>query len=119
LLRLFFVLMLLLASTAALADHPSSSKVKARASFIQGQTLYRQGSFAQALAAFAEAARHIKHPSITINMAQCHRNLGNASKAIFFYRLYLSQWKRPYPARLVPHEREVHRHVLRLEATVK
>ena len=119
LLRLLAALVLVLTPAAASADQPSGSKAQARASFVKGQTLYRQGKFAQALAAFREATRQTKHPSITINMAQCHRNLGRAKEAIFFYRLYISQWRRTYPGRPVPHEGEVKEHIIKLEAAIK
>ncbi len=113
-LRLLVVLTLVLPPAAALAD-----KAKARASFIQGQTLYRQGKFQQALEAFREAARHTRHPSITVNMAQCHRNLNQPKKALFFYKLYLSQWKRQYPDKPVTYEAEVKVHIRKLSERIQ
>ncbi len=119
LLRLLFVLILSAAPAAALADGPAGSKEKAKASFREGQTLYRLGRFDKALAAFKEAAKHTKHPSVTINMAQCHRNLGNKKKAVFFYKLYVSQWRRAYPGKPVPHQGEVDGHINKLQAAIK
>ncbi len=88
-LRVLVVWTLLLTPLVAQAD---DARTRARAAFVQGQTLYRQGKFGAALIAFQEAARHIKHPSVTINMAQCHRNMRRHKKALFFYKLYLTQW---------------------------
>ena len=117
--RMLVVLTLVLAPAPGLADRPSGDKAKARAAFVQGQTLYRQGKFKAALAAFTEASRHTRHPSISINMAQCHRNLGHKKKAVFFYRLYLSSWKRQYPDKPVAYEAEVTGYVSKLQAEIK
>ncbi len=118
LLRLLVVLALTLASAMAAADQPDH-KADARAAFKRGQALYRLGKFEQALSAFQQAARRIKHPSVTINMAQCHRNMGNRKQALFFYKLYVSQWRRTYPGKPVPHEDEVNGHIARLRAAIK
>ena len=116
--RKIVVLLLTLAPVGAWADQPSARE-QARTAFVRGQTLYRQGKFNHALAAFSEAAKHATLPSITINMAQCHRNLGNHQKAVFFYRLYLSQWRRQYPNRPVAHEAEIKEHIRKLQATIR
>ena len=115
-LRQFVVWVLLLVPTVAHAD---DGEAGARAAFARGQALYRQGEFQKALAKFREAARHIQHANVTLNMAQCHRNLRNARKAIFFYKLYISQWTRTYPGKAVPHEAEVRGHIRALEAELK
>jgi hypothetical protein len=113
--RVFVVVVLSLWAVTAHAGDQAT----AREAFARGQVLHRQGEFAAALAQFREAARQIKHPNVTLNMAQCHRNLRNARKAVFFYKLYISQWTRTYPGKPVPHEAEARGHIRALEAEIK
>jgi tetratricopeptide (TPR) repeat protein len=82
--------------------------------FRQGQAHYRVGEFERALQAF-KASLHIAHrPSTVFNIAQCHRQLKNPERALFFYKLYLSEWDRINPGHPAPARHEVNRHITEL-----
>jgi tetratricopeptide (TPR) repeat protein len=94
-----FALMVLVA--LALAVSPLSARAegsmpgtdveeKARAKFTQGNLSYDLGEFQKALDAYSEAYRLRSLPGFLFNIAQCHRQLGNADRAAFFYRRYLA-----------------------------
>lgn len=74
------------------ADAPVSEEAReqARAKFAEGTLSYDLGEFETALKAFSEAYRLAPLPGFLFNVAQCHRQLGNASRAAFFYRRYLA-----------------------------
>ena len=91
----------------------------ARAHFKQGHVLYRQGKFKEALVQFQQAAKYVKKPSISLNMAQCHRNLDRPEKALFFYKLYLNEWRRTYPGKPVRYLSEVKGHIGKLAELIK
>ena len=101
------------------AGAQADSAARAKELFQQGQVLYRQGKFSDALARFQEAAQHVSKPSITLNMAQCHRNLGNDDKALFFYKLYLDEWPRHYPDKPPFYEQEVNQHIKALRSRIR
>ncbi len=48
------------------------------------------------------------------NIAQVFRQLGQHSKALFYYRLFISDWRRKYPDKPVPYEVEVRGHISEL-----
>lgn len=117
--RSLLPLMLVLLAFAAPARADDQALQEARQLFGKGQQLYRQGHFARALEQFQQAANHARRPSITLNMAQCHRNLEHHKKAIFLYRLYLSEWARAHPDRAAPFTAEVQTHIKRLQAKLE
>ncbi|RKG63904.1 tetratricopeptide repeat protein [Corallococcus sp. CA054B] len=63
---------------------------QAREKFSEGNLAYDLGEFDRALKAFSEAYRLKPLPAFLFNIAQCHRQLNNPSRASFFYRRYLS-----------------------------
>ena len=63
-----------------------------RMHFRRAKIAYRTGHFKKALAEFELALKAKHHPVILFNIAQCHRQLGHYDKALFFYKLYLSEW---------------------------
>ncbi|MBN9688443.1 MULTISPECIES: tetratricopeptide repeat protein [unclassified Corallococcus] len=71
-------------ATATAADD------QAREKFSEGNLAYDLGEFDRALKAFSEAYRLKPLPAFLFNIAQCHRQLNNPSRAAFFYRRYLS-----------------------------
>ncbi|CAM4341294.1 tetratricopeptide repeat protein [Corallococcus exiguus] len=71
-------------ATATTADDPAREK------FSEGNLAYDLGEFDRALKAFSEAYRLKPLPAFLFNIAQCHRQLNNPSRASFFYRRYLS-----------------------------
>lgn len=88
---------------------------KARKLFKQGLTLYRLSEFKTALQRFEAALRLKTRASIVLNIAQCHRKLNNAEKALFYYKLYLSRWAQQHPNQRSPYEVEVNKQIKLLE----
>ncbi|MBZ4375797.1 tetratricopeptide repeat protein [Corallococcus sp. AS-1-6] len=68
----------------------SATEDAARERFSEGNLAYDLGEFDRALKAFSEAYRLKPLPAFLFNIAQCHRQLKNPSRAAFFYRRYLS-----------------------------
>ncbi|HEX8437833.1 tetratricopeptide repeat protein [Archangium sp.] len=62
----------------------------ARTKFAEGNVHYDLARFQKALDAYSEAYRLRPLPGFLFNIAQCHRQLGQAERAGFFYRRYLS-----------------------------
>lgn len=52
-------------------------------------TLYKAGRFDEALAAYLRAYDEFPMPELLFNMGQCHKNLGNDERAIFFFSNFL------------------------------
>ncbi|WP_147444277.1 MULTISPECIES: tetratricopeptide repeat protein [Corallococcus] len=67
-----------------------SSEAQARDRFSEGNLAYDLGEFDRALKAFSESYRLKPLPAFLFNIAQCHRQLNNPSRAAFFYRRYLA-----------------------------
>lgn len=91
--------LLLVAPPAASADtkDEKAAKAKARVLIKSGDLNYRLAKFKEALANYEAAYKAHEHPAILFNIAQCHRQLKNHEKALFFYRLCLSDWRRKNP----------------------
>jgi len=98
---------LLCAAGAARAD----DKEKARALIKSGDTKYRLAKFKAALNDYSAALELRNHPAIVFNIAQCYQQLQEHKKAIFYYKLYLSDWERKKPGTKPPYEAEVNGHV--------
>ncbi len=102
-------------SPAWAADRPSARALrKAKRKFSRAEVQYRVGNFTQALALYKEALRLARRPSIVFNIAQCYRFLEQPKRAIFFYELYLSEWKRTHRHDPPPNLEEVHAHLDKL-----
>lgn len=67
---------------------------KARQHYQRGRLLYSQGKFRAAIAQFTQAQSFRRHPIIRFNLGQCHRQLREWAKALFCYKLYLSELPR-------------------------
>ena len=57
--------------------------------FSEGNVFFDSGQFDKALAAYTMAYETKPLPGLLINIAQCHRNLRNYERSLFFYRKYL------------------------------
>lgn len=68
-----------------------ADKAASRKSFERAELLYRQARFRQALAAYKKAMSFYRHPAYLFNIAQCHRQLREYTKARFYYKLFLSE----------------------------
>jgi tetratricopeptide (TPR) repeat protein len=78
---------------AAAIGHPAlgaGDAKQARAQFQRAEAAYNMGKFTEALAAYQAAYEAKPLPGLLFNIAQCHRNLGNQERALFFYRRYLA-----------------------------
>jgi len=115
--RLALTILLLALPGQALAN--PAAKAKAREHFERGETQYRLGNFARALKEYQTALKHVRRPSIIFNIAQSYRQLGEYRRAVFYYKLYLSDWERVHPDRTAPYRTEVKEHIRRLAAAAR
>ncbi len=91
----------------------TKSKEKARAHYESAEKYYQKAEFRKALEDYLKVLDFIERDSIPemyFNIAQCHRQLGEVEKALFYYRLFLS--KSPTS----PLRPEVEKHLAGLEA---
>jgi hypothetical protein len=63
---------------------------KARDLFTQGNTFFDLGQFDKAIEAWQQGYQLHPDPGFLYNIAQAYRTMGDAQKAIFFYKRYLS-----------------------------
>ncbi|HEY3446612.1 MAG TPA: hypothetical protein VGK67_09620 [Myxococcales bacterium] len=75
------------AFAAGKAADPAAESAKAE--FKRGQTSYTLGRFSEALAAYSKAYELKPLAPFLFNIAQCHRQLADYERAVFFYRRYL------------------------------
>jgi outer membrane protein assembly factor BamD (BamD/ComL family) len=66
-------------------------KAKAREIFRTATQHYDLGEFEEALRDFKEAYRHYEEPIFLFNVGQCHRQLGQKSEAVRFFKTYLAK----------------------------
>ena len=96
LLRLSLLLCLVWHSQSVFAQEPSSgdggdgASEKAALHYEIAEKYYRLGEFAQALEAYGKAFALVPRPELNFNLAQCHRQLGQWEKAVFFYKRFVS-----------------------------
>jgi tetratricopeptide (TPR) repeat protein len=79
------------ASPADPAEAGQGDRAAAKSAFERAQQHYSLGEFEAALAHFRAAYQAAPHPDLLFNIAQCHRNLGESARAIFFFERYLSE----------------------------
>ncbi len=75
----------------SVAEGKRSRKEQAQGHFDRAEVYYRQANFREALAEYRKAHELRPHSSLIFNMAQCHRQLGEHRKALFMYRLFLTE----------------------------
>jgi tetratricopeptide (TPR) repeat protein len=73
----------------------ADAKSRAKELFESAEKSFRLGRFEDALASYAAAYERLPLPEFLFNMAQCHRNMGNYERAIFFLESYLTEEQRP------------------------
>jgi hypothetical protein len=69
-----------------------------------------------AVLSYTESLRHARWPATVFNIAQCHRQLQHYRKAIFFYGLFLSEWERVYPGKVLANRAKVNIHIENMKA---
>ena len=67
----------------------ADEKQNARDAYRRATLHYELGEFRKALEAFKDAYRSVPDPALLFDLAQCHRQLGDAAQAAREYRLYL------------------------------
>ncbi len=70
-----------------------SNRAKSRELFLKGETKYNLAEFGEALKLYSRAYELFPHPGFLFNIGQCHRNLGDYDRAVFFYKRYLARAK--------------------------
>ena len=106
---------LALSSANTFAERPARVKALLK----QGAKEYRLSNFKAALEAYKEALAIENRPSTILNVAQCHRQLGERERALFYYRLYLTEWDRANPDKASPFLEEVQGHIKQLAAAIE
>lgn len=119
------ILMSLLASPALAQDQDLQL---ARAWFVRAETHYRMGDFTKALNLYRSVYKLSSRPHLLFNVAQCYRQLvkrgreggglNNMEQAVFYYRLYLADWKRAFNGASPGNAAEVQRHIKTLSAAI-
>jgi tetratricopeptide (TPR) repeat protein len=106
-----------LVATVARAD--DQARIKANEYFRLGGTEYKLGNFNKALDYFKKTFQLVDSPSVILNMGQCYRQLNQPEKALFNYKLYLSEWKSRNPDKEAPFFTEVQGHIKTVKAALK
>ncbi len=88
-LPLIAALALLGVSASAHAEHSKADRSQSRLHFEAAEKQFKAGKFAAALVDYERAYDVFPHPGFLFNIAQCHRNLGDYERAIFFLQSYL------------------------------
>jgi tetratricopeptide (TPR) repeat protein len=88
---MLFVRIAALAFVLAAVSSPVAADPKADAKphITAADTAYKLGEFTKALDEYSTAYEIFKAPGLLFNIAQCHRNLQQYDKAVFFYEGYL------------------------------
>jgi tetratricopeptide (TPR) repeat protein len=88
-------------ATAAPPAPPTSSRDQARAQakaeVKRAQLAYKLARFDEALEEFSRAYELSPMPALLFNLGQCHRNLKNHERAIFFFEGYLREQRQISP----------------------
>lgn len=81
----------------ARAEAEPDAKAAAKAEVQKAQLHYKLGRFDEALAAYSRAYEIFNAPALLFNIGQCHKNLKNYDRAIFFFEGYLREETRADP----------------------
>jgi tetratricopeptide (TPR) repeat protein len=71
-------------------ERADAGEKQARAHFKKAERAFNLGKFAEALISYQAAFEAKPLPAFVFNIAQCHRNLDDPERALFFYRRYLA-----------------------------
>ncbi|HET6151141.1 MAG TPA: tetratricopeptide repeat protein [Polyangia bacterium] len=84
---------------SASAGAKNDARAQAKAMVDRAQVDYKLGRFQDALDGYRRAYELFQAPVLLFDIGQCHRNLGDLDKAIFFFEGYLREEDRPDPER--------------------
>jgi tetratricopeptide (TPR) repeat protein len=79
-----------LGAGGARADESIDAISDPAALYERGEQSYKLGHFDDALAAFGKSYELSKEPALLFNIGQCHRQLKNHERAVFFFEEYLT-----------------------------
>jgi hypothetical protein len=71
------------------------------------------------LGEYRAALKLVHRVSLILNIAQCYRQLRQTERALFYYRLYLSDAERLSPGQVPPYADEVQGHIRELSALLR
>lgn len=91
---------LLLALVAPAGAAGPTRREQAKVAVEKGETDYKLGRFEEALAEYSHAYELFPAPALLFNLGQCHKQLKNYERAIFFFEGYLRDESRPTNRRL-------------------
>ena len=94
------MLLALVSLAAPAAGRAATPKEQARVEFEKAQIQYKLGHFDQALEGYGRAYELFHAPAFLFNIGQCHKNLKNYERAIFFFEGYLREEKDPQKRQL-------------------
>jgi tetratricopeptide (TPR) repeat protein len=77
------------------SDPQAEARGAAKAAVDRAQLDYTLGRFQEALDGYSHAYELFEAPALLFNIGQCHRNLGNHERAIFFFEGYLRAETKP------------------------
>jgi tetratricopeptide (TPR) repeat protein len=97
---LLCVAALLLALGAPAGAAGLTKREQAKAAVEKGETDYKLGRFEEALEEYSHAYELFPAPALLFNLGQCHKQLKNYDRAIFFFEGYLRDEPRPTNRRL-------------------
>ncbi len=83
------VLVCCLTLAAAAQAAEVDDRARGRVAFDEGRKLFQAGEYREALASFKKGFLSSADPAFLLNIAQCHRFLGEPKEAVMMYRLYL------------------------------
>lgn len=93
--RLLHAIVIACALTTVAVAQPAppaqDPKVEAKRLFDEATERYKVGAFTQALAGYESAYALFKAPAFLFNIAQCHFQLQNWDRAVFFFEGYLRE----------------------------
>ena len=93
---------------------------QARQLYHKGEEQYRIGQFAQALQHYEAALKLSPRPNLMFNIAQCFRLLKQPARALFYYKLYITEWNRRHSGDPEPFVfRDARRHIVQLTSKIK
>jgi hypothetical protein len=78
-----------LALAASATPAAAAEPAQARVAFAEGQKLFLAGDYRGAMTWFKNGYLQTQDPAFLLNMAQCHRSLGETQEALMMFRLYL------------------------------
>ncbi len=84
------VLACCLVLTASTPSVAAADPAQAEAAFAEGQKQFVAGNYRGALTWFKKGYLETQDPAFLLNIAQCHRSLGESQAALKMFRLYLS-----------------------------